>query len=328
MNTKVYNTGDVADESKAIEELHIALGFDKHYIVFIYPMLASIFHNNRNEKIVFHVIPNDMADNDKFTLVNYIRENNCDIVFHELNAEMLSRKLVYPSGTHFNIATYYRLFFPSFVYPNSKRLLYLDADIIVLGNLRELYKKDIGQNAVAAVSDPFIGKCERLGIFKDGDYFNAGVMVIDLDNWQNQQISEKALKFIEDFPEKIKFCDQDALNAVLKNSWFRLSNKYNLTQLDVRLQEPASQLVKNVLIVHFTSSNKPWNALTRNKLRYLYQFYLKLSPMRKEKKYVDFIWNFKTIWTFARIRIKEFYFDYKINKLLPIKKWEKSSLNY
>ncbi|QQL50197.1 glycosyltransferase family 8 protein [Mucilaginibacter ginkgonis] len=311
-----------------VKELHIALGFDKNYMVFIYPMLASVFENNRGEKLVFHAIVNGIDDADRTALHDYITLHSAEILFYKLNNEALSKKLIFPVGTHFNIATYYRLFFPSLVRSRTRRLLYLDVDLVVLGNLRQFYEKDIGEHAVAAISDSFVKKCERLGVMNEDGYFNAGVMLIDLDNWEKQCISEKALSFIEDYPEKIKFCDQDALNAVLANNWLKLSNKYNFTQFFVELQIPSKILVKDVLIVHFTSANKPWNALARNKLRYLYQHYLSLSPKRNVKRYVDFKWNLRFIRTYLRIRIKEFYFDHKIDKVIPFKNWKKSPWDY
>ena len=182
---------------------------------------------------------------------------------------------------------------------------------------------------MAAAADPILLVRTELGIHNTDDYFNAGAMLMHMENWRSQNVSENAIKFLADNPEKTKLLlEQDALNATLIGKWFRLNSKYNFTWLFEYLSIPTKELLKDKVIVHYITPNKPWHSLTRNKFRYLYHYYLKLSPKSHEKKYTDFKWSLKSIWVFTRIRIKEFYFDKKLNKILPIKKWSEYSQVY
>ncbi|HEX8333288.1 MAG TPA: glycosyltransferase family 8 protein [Segetibacter sp.] len=301
------------------QSIHIGLGFDNNYIVQVYTLLTSIFHNNRINNIIFHVIATGVNDTEKLSLINFVRDNNSDINFYEINEDIVRANVVIPDNSHFTIATYYRLYFPTLLSPNISKLLYLDTDIVVIGNLNELYNIHTGDFPIGAVPDSYPHPRLDLGI--KGKCFNGGVLLIDTKNWREQKVSENAFEYLRKFPENILWADQDALNATLIGRWKSIDIKYNFTLSDVKLQVPAKELIKDVVIVHYTSYRKPWLFLSRNKLRYLYHYYLKMSPKSKEKRYTDFKWDIKSLWNFMRIRIKEYYFNNKIEKILPIKKW-------
>lgn len=300
-------------------KIHIALALDKNYVIHVYALLASIFCNNRKNQITFHVIATGAKDVEKEELRRFVNESSSEIIYYEINEEEARKKFYIHS--HYSIATYYRLFFASLIDPQIERLLYIDCDTIVIKDLKELYNVEMGNAPLAAASDPILLVRHELGIHRLEDYFNAGVMVMHAPNWRNQRVTENAIQFLADNPEKTTLLlEQDALNATLIGKWHRIDRKYNFTWLAEYLQVPTKELLKEVVIVHYITERKPWYFLTRNKFRYLYHYYLKKSPKANEKKYVDFRWSRKDLWAFMRIRLKEFYFDNKINKIFPIKR--------
>jgi lipopolysaccharide biosynthesis glycosyltransferase len=301
--------------------IHIASAFDRHYITPFYVLLTSVFANNRKNSITIHSIATGVSKTEKEEIKNFVLKNNAEIFFYDIDEEYVRKNVVVPINNYFTIATYYRLFLPSLLPVDVKKLLYIDTDAIVLDDLKELYTTDIDGLPFGAVSDPYPVIRTDLGLYEEGKYFNAGVLLIDIENWKQQQVMEKAMRFIADHPEKIRFVDQDALNATQKDKWYRLDGKYNMTWLEVSLQVPKKELVKDKVIIHYTTAHKPWNSLGRNKLRYLYHQYLKMSPRSNERKYTDFNWDISLLMTFVKMRIKEFYFDAKLNKVLFIKSW-------
>lgn len=308
---------------------HIALGFDKNYIIPIYTLLTSIFLNNSRLQLFFHVIASGLTQEEKDRLSAYVKENKAQIQFHKISEKQVAEDVVIPAGSHFTIATYYRLFFPALMPQAVDTLLYIDSDTVVNGSLEPLFTINLGNAPVAAVPDPHPEVRPELGITKPGQYFNAGVLLIDVKNWIEQRVTERAFDFIQKFPDKIKFVDQDVLNAVLVNQWKKLPKKYNVMLLDVVIQVPKKELLKESVIIHFTSPWKPWHCLTKNKLRSVYHYYLRLSPMRHAKSYIDFKWEYKTLLPFIRIRCKELYFDRGLHKIFPIKSWlEITNYNY
>ena len=91
---------------------------------------------------------------------------------------------------------------------------------------------------------------------EDARYFNSGVLLINLREWQHQKISEKALDFLRAHSEELSFPDQDALNAVIAGNWGALSPRWN--KQVIRIGQPESASVLDRGITHYTS-HKPWN---------------------------------------------------------------------
>jgi lipopolysaccharide biosynthesis glycosyltransferase len=158
--------------------------------------------------------------------------------------------------------TYARLLIPYIFQKTVSRILYLDADILVLGDLRPLWSTDLHGAILGAVPDRW---AERIKLREPGlesvplvrEYFNAGVLLVDLNRWRDEQVSEKALKYLARHPQS-PFSDQDALNAVCDGYWARLNPRWNSQNHGTknRLQEMSSE--QRPIIVHFSSSAKPW----------------------------------------------------------------------
>jgi lipopolysaccharide biosynthesis glycosyltransferase len=304
--------------------IHIALAFDQNYIIPIYVLLTSIFHNNKGNEITLHLIVTGCSEEDLNKLKLFIEGSGADVTFYKINLEDIEQRVYVPENTYYTPAVYYRLLLPHLVPESVERLIYIDSDTIVIGSLNELYNNDISKNPIGAVSEVANDSREELGIFKGDITFNSGVLLINNSRWREQKITEKAFEFIEENPEKIIHVDQDVLNVVLRNNWMPLDNKFNVTLVDVVLQVPKKRLLEGKVIIHFNSQWKPWHCLTRNKLRSVYHYYQKLSPKMNEKKYVDFAWRFNTLKPYLRMRIKERYFDHGVHKLIPIKSWKEA----
>lgn len=290
--------------------VHIASAFDRNYITPFYVLLASVFANNRKNKIVVHSIATGVSETEKAQIKSYVQSNSAEIYFYDIDEAYVRKSVVMPPGTHFTIATYYRLFLPALVSSVTNRLLYIDTDAVVREDLKGVYDTNIGTFPFAAVPDSFPDVRTDLGIYEEGKYFNAGFLLIDIGNWQAHRVTEKALHFLSTHPEKIMFVDQDALNATQKNNWYPLARKYNITWFDVLQEVPKEKLLQNAAVIHYTGGDKPWNALGKNKLRHVYHHYLKRSPHAFKKKYSDFKWSGKHLKTFAFIRLLEWYFEH------------------
>jgi len=176
--------------------------------------------------------------------------------------------------------TWARLFIPQILAPDCDRVTYLDCDILVLDDVCQLHDVDLQGAVVGVVNDylidslghPFAGSSVAVPNDLFGlPYFNAGIMVIDLKKFKDQEIPDKALKVGAGNPGKLPNLDQDALNAVLFEKWLPLDLRWNvqawLFQLHTfdecphyrKLIEQRSQLTREAKIVHFVGTPKPWN---------------------------------------------------------------------
>ena len=300
--------------TKQQNELHLALAFDDKYVVPFYVLISSIFMNNKDKKIVIHVIVSGVTNEEKEGIVAYAARSNSEIIFYDIDIEYVGR-LVLPDNedNYLTGAIYYRLFFPFLVPAEVERLLYIDVDTLVVGGLAELFNVNLNGKPVGAVIDTDMPARIDLGIASVEDYFNSGVLLIDIEKWKAQKITEQAFKIINEEPERIKgYPDQDALNMALRDNWYKLEHKYNLMRLYVPNEVPKRQFanfLKDQKIIHY-NGKKPWFSDCEHRLRHVYQQYARLSP-RPEASHITKVQLPKEKRDkLRRSRTIEFYFDH------------------
>ena len=236
----------------------------------------------------------------------FIKENNGEIFFYDIDANQGTDLYV---KKHLTVACYYRLYLPALVPEKIERLLYLDTDIVIIGDLLELYNTDFKGLPAAIVNYPEAEAKPELNVYNPGDYFNSGVMLMNLSEWKKQNISERSIEFVQQNPAVCKLSDQDGLNAVLVGNYLKLPLKYNVTLSDIPFnlgKNKYKEFLSDKVVIHYTrGGHKPWKILGKNKFRYLYHDYLKQSPKRNEKKYSDFSMKPKKLAYFLKIRTEE-----------------------
>jgi lipopolysaccharide biosynthesis glycosyltransferase len=211
--------------------------------------------------------------------------------------------------SYLSTTTYARLLLP-YVIPNDiTRILYLDADVLVLDDLEPLWNTAMEDVAVGAVVDVWSTKnWDRLMLQTNsedtlsepdinfGAYFNAGVMLVDLARWRRDQISERALAYLRRYPQS-PLSDQDALNVACSGRWMQLDRRWNCHYGDA--VQCISSVEQKPAILHFAGKWKPWQArnLSRNALFY--------DEIRSRTQFARGFWE-KTTDVFARnwMRIK------------------------
>ena len=134
----------------------------------------------------------------------------------------------------YTAAAYLRLLIPEVVPASYRWAIYLDSDVVVDGDLAELWTlRDENKAFWAALDAGAIGTsfvADALGFWNvsaDTPYFNSGVMFIDLPRWRAARISERALQVLNDHSDKCLNADQDALNVVALDNWSVLPAAWN-----------------------------------------------------------------------------------------------------
>ena len=178
-------------------------------------------------------------------------------------------------------ATYFRFFIGELLPQSVKSAIYLDADMIILGDLAELLDEPFDENIVLAVPDAYTGHfhiprlagenfSNDIQVTKSFRYFNAGLLVIDVQAWRAEQIGQKALKFAVDYKDVLLFHDQDALNLVLAGRWKALFPTWNFHELvplmlpwEARFytRQERKRIFFSPKVIHFVSSEKPWSPI-------------------------------------------------------------------
>jgi lipopolysaccharide biosynthesis glycosyltransferase len=185
---------------------------------------------------------------------------------------------------HISSSAYLRLLIPDLLPLDVKRALYLDVDVIVRRDVGELFQLDLdGAPAAAApnVTKSTIGANMAHHVERELDpnatYVNSGVMLLDLDQWRDDQIGKAVLDDLRMHQHLYQFHDQCGLNAVLQNRWAPLPVEWNV-QVGSPVVQAAPPALSDVPLLHFTSNRKPWHThyLTAFRERSTYSSYRKL----------------------------------------------------
>jgi lipopolysaccharide biosynthesis glycosyltransferase len=269
--------------------IHVVSCVDKKYLQHLGVLITSLLENKICvNNVIYHILHDDLNDADKKSFTAIEKKYNTVIIFHDI-AHLSQRHEHIVKYGHVSRAGLYRLSIPEIFPSDIKKILYLDCDIIINGDILDLWNINLNNYVIAAVEDavPF-NRHQALMMPEESLYFNSGVLLINLEKWEHLNMTGKILKFMTDFPERRKYNDQDGLNALLYNSWLRLSPKYNqqsaLHYLPckrlVYAKEEYIEALKCPVIIHYTGvikNTKPWNYIDIHPLKKYYYKYLKLT---------------------------------------------------
>lgn len=266
---------------------HIAFSGTSNYLVHIGVTIYSILASNEENAFHFHLFMNDVGAEDKKRLENLVHQFQCKITIYYVN-DSFFKELIRENAI---AAAYYRFIIPPIVAKEDvKKVLYLDGDIMCQGNLKELLTCDITNNIAACVQDtsPQYAKM-RAKIIHSKEYFNSGVMLINIQQWIENKISEKAMKLAIKWRQQGDFRilnDQDILNVLLMNKFILVSGKYNyIYHMDMKsiYQKQVDLVYTNeAVLIHFAGLVKPWRTWVQDLPGVQkYALYREKSPWRE-----------------------------------------------
>ena len=248
-------------ENKPI--IPIFFASDDNYVPFLAVTLQSLEQNANTD---FHYdIKILNADNisveNKMKILAEFEKDDFDIEFVDVTPfiETMSSKL--HTRDYYSKSTYYRLLIPN-MYPNYDKALYLDCDIAINNSISELFNIDIADNYVGAIpdqsvlymSDEFKDYVEnRVGVEKFNQYFNAGILVMNLKKLREINFEDKFIQLLT----SVKFDvaqDQDYLNAICKGHVKFIDETWNSMPIPVDINRP-----QRPALVHYNLSFKPWH---------------------------------------------------------------------
>ena len=184
-------------ESTNVKEIPIFFATDDNYVPFLDVAVRSLISNASKDYKYKIIVLNTGLNKQKTDKVKAMENENFSIEFADISYAIEDLKNKLPNCYHFGLATWYRLFIQS-LFPQYDKILYLDCDIVVLGDVSKLYNMDLEGNNIAGVVEPFILRTKefsdytKLAVGVDAkDYINAGIMVIDLKKFRDQKIEQK-----------------------------------------------------------------------------------------------------------------------------------------
>ncbi len=267
--------------------IHIVAGCDDGYARHLGVMLLSLFEHAKTCPVMVHVlVPPQFSS--QLLLEEALGGDAAKLAYYILDVEDMPGP---KERSDLTSATYYRLHMGECLPPEVDRVIYLDCDMLICGDLAELWRTSLGDSVAAAVADPAFTERNRLGLADNALYFNAGVMLIDIARWRDEEIGKRTLDFRMSHPERVTYDDQCALNWILRGRWLELDAIWNVQTFllaemvdgEVRYFQPRPALASHARIVHFNAPGRPWLYMDEHPFKREYLSYKARTPWRAER---------------------------------------------
>lgn len=190
---------------------------------------------------------------------------------------------------HVSRMTYARLQIPQLFGEDVTRVLYLDADILVLGDLELLWRTELDGAPIGAVLDHHVDADLKLGhhhltrgVPRVGHYFNAGVLLMDLAVWRRDRTAERAIDYLRTHSTS-PYSDQDALNVACDGTWKRLDGHWNFQDHHCT-RIGRMPVADRPAIAHFITSSKPWKPSSSSVNSGLYERFRDRTHFRRSPR--------------------------------------------
>lgn len=249
-------------------------------------MISIAIHTRKENFLQFYIIDNGILLLTKKRMIESLKQYNAAIIFlNGVNIEKVLGTKIYSGEWPIDVIK--RLFICKLVPQSIDKILYLDSDILVRNSLDNLYSINIDNYYAAAVRDCISDNVKKnIGISKCDEYFNSGIILINLKKWRKNNIEEEFLSFLQQHLGKLQYIDQDIFNGVLTDKVKVLHPKYNVmtamfnySREDLMFyhdcsiyhsKEEFDEALNDPIIVHFSSdllSVRPWYKNGKHKYR-------------------------------------------------------------
>lgn len=244
------------------QPMHVAFCVNDGYAQYIMVTIKGLLENNSNP-IVIHVLSDYISERN----VDRLKDLVSSYPFAELNVVIVDDSKLRGLKDTWTIYTWYRVLLPEILDEDVRRVLYLDADVLVAGNIGELFLLDMTDKAIAGTidfqsKDPVTYK--RCGYEQEKEYVCAGIMLMNLDYWREHDIANKVIRWGRENNDRIQFPDQDSINYICRDIKILLPLKYDIVDGffhdDYYYQHYPRELrecVESPVIIHY-AGQAPW----------------------------------------------------------------------
>ncbi|MHA4895126.1 glycosyltransferase family 8 protein [Pedobacter sp. PWIIR3] len=217
--------------------ISIFVASDNFYAVLIAALLKSLDINHKtSEHIDFHIIDDGISKSTREKLETIVSPSRFSLYWYK-SKNVIPTDLAIPiDGSGFPLTTYLRLFGPGILPAELEKVIYLDVDVVVQDDISKFWNMPLNGKTVGAIQD--IAKTvdcvwgglpnyKELGLEPETKYFNAGVLLIDVKKWREENIAKQAINALIEHREHVQLGDQYALNVVFAKKWNELDPNWN-----------------------------------------------------------------------------------------------------
>ncbi len=243
-----------------MQTIPIFFSVDEHYVPYLAVALNSI-KDNASARYNYHVhILNDNISAQSKESLQKFQSENFTLEFNSLTQKLkcLDGLRTHRFQAFASLSIYFRLFIPM-LFPQYDKGIYLDADIVVPGDISRLWEEPLGENLIGAVADysiqhiaPFMRYIDEYVGVDHRNYINSGVLLMNLKRLREVDIAGRFMKWMSKYSLGTVAPDQDYLNALCWNSILYLDPTWDA------MPGGAVTSFDNPQIIHYNLAAKPW----------------------------------------------------------------------
>lgn len=280
---------------------------DDNYAVFMGVSICSLLENNKKaEEINIYVIDDAISAGRKSELMQMAEEYERQLFFISPDSILEDRDIASAfsyTGMRKNTHSYLKLFADRLMPEVCGRLLYIDCDTAITGNIEELFDIDMGTYAIGMVLDSLVmdSRCS-VGMRENDNYYNSGVILLDLDRWRERNYAQRIIDHVK-YGRVYGTVDQDILNMEFLQEIYTLPISYNLQPIHLvypyktysavykhkekyYTEQEIAEAVEKPKIVHYLRyiGESPWNEGNVHPGTIYFDRYLSMSLWKNYKK--------------------------------------------
>lgn len=240
-------------------EVPVFFATDDNYAPFLAVTFKSILDNaSKDFSYKFYVLTTNLSSSYEKRIKEFESEDvKIEFIFLKETIEKIKAK--FHLRDYYSIETYYRFFIAN-MFPQYDKVLYCDCDVIVLGDIAELYNHNIDNYLVGACPEEVMTEVKIFGDYVEQaldvdceKYFNAGVMLMNLDGFRKENIEEKFFDMLQKYTFRVTQ-DEDYLNVLCKGKVKLFHLGWNKTAFK---NEKFND--KDLKLIHYKIHWKPWH---------------------------------------------------------------------
>lgn len=269
---------------KSSDDITLMMVCDNHLIVMLGALLKSIEKSHYTSEPITIYIINDNINKKNIRKIQETVSNSLIHIVWKTMDEVLPRGLKLPlHKTALPKSIYARLFIHRVVPVSVKKIIYLDSDMLLIKDISKLWHMPMGDYVIGAVQDKMkvvssawgaIKNYRVLGLAPDTKYFNAGLLLINLEKWRLMNAAGSIMDIINDNIDYVTFTDQYGLNVLFVNNWLELEAHWNSYSMD-EIEDPS--------LIHFIGVKPIYKTY-----HYNHSYYKKFYDILKETPWRDF----------------------------------------
>lgn len=275
-----------------MDSISVLVSLNRNYLPQLQVLLTSIHCNTPGKRIALYLLHKGMKPEDYEGVGRQCMAYGDS--FHPILVDdgLFAQA---PATRRYPPEMYYRLLAGQLLPREVDRVIYLDPDILVINPLTPLWELDLKGNLFAAAAHT--GKTElannvnRLRLGTDHDYYNSGVLLMDLARCRREIVPEEIFRYVSKHAKELLLPDQDILNVLYGRRilpledvvWNYDARNYNTYLLSSSGRWDLNWVMQHTAILHFCGKAKPWNKGYPYRFGLLYRHYAQVTRRSLEE---------------------------------------------